>query len=124
MKSIQIVNSDEVFAPLGSPETFYRGKWQEVKITEVGKDADVPFEVRKSLVGLTVPTIFHKTQLDLQGVDLPIPENSRLSYCIDVIEVLKSSNKLTEAEILEAVALNPLDMYVFEDGTYELYSQK
>ena len=121
MRTIDIHNSDEVFAPLGDSGTFFRGKWQKIKITEIVKDEDVPFEVRKSLVGLIVPTIFEKQQLDSQGVDLHLPDNSRLSYCTDVVEVLKSAKKYEEADILEAISIYPLDMYVFENGTYELY---
>ena len=121
MKTIPIGNSEEVFAALGTPGTFYRGKWQGIKITQIGKDDDVPFEVRKSLVGLIVPTIFGKSQLELQGVDLHLPDNSRLSYCMDIVESLKSAEKFWEATWLEAIVSNPLDMYIFEEGIYNLY---
>ena len=119
-RTIIIHDSDEVMATLGSPGTFYRGKWQDVKVTKVGEDKDTPLDVRRSLVGLTIPTIFDKQQLESQGVNLGIPDNSRLAYSTDVIDALKFVGKHEEATQLEKIVPNPLDMYVFEDGTYEI----
>ena len=121
MKTISICNSEEVLAVLGTSGTLYRGKWQNIKVTQIGKDDYVPFEVRKSLVGLVVPTIFEKSQSELQGVDLYLPDNSRLSYCGDVVKVLKSAEKFQEATWLEAIVSNPLDIDIFEEGIYNLY---
>ena len=65
----------------------------------VSKDENIPLEVRSGLVGLIVPTIFTKESIEKQtGLTLPIPENSRLAYCVDVVEVLKSAGKHKEAE--------------------------
>ena len=119
-RTITIHGSDEVMATLSKPGTLYRGRWQDIKVTEVGDDEDTPLEVRKSLVGLTVPTIFSKEQLDTQGVNLKVPDNSRLSYAPDVIGVLRDAGKTEQADQLERVAPHPLDMYVFEEGSYEI----
>jgi len=118
--TIKINGSDEVMAPLGSFGTFFRGRWRDVKVTRIGNDSDTPFEVRKSLVGLTVPIIFDKLQLDLQGVDIGIPEDSALTYSEIVIDALQAAGKYDAADQMREVAPNPLDMYLFERGTYEL----
>ena len=119
-RTVIIHGSDEVMAMLGSQGTFYRGKWQDVRVTKVGEDEDTPLDVRKSLVGLTIPTIFGKQQLESQGVNLEIPDNSRIAYSPDVIGVLRSTGKHEEANQLEEITPDPLDMYVFEGGTYEI----
>ncbi len=118
--TITIHGSEEVMAALSDLGTFYRGKWQDVQIKDVSKDEDTPLNVRKSLVGLIVPTIFGKEQLESQGVNLQIPENSRLAYVPDVVDVLKSAEKYDAASELERTAPNPFDMYVFEGGIYDL----
>lgn len=120
VRTVIIHGSDEVMAMLGSRGTFYRGKWQEIKVTEVGDDKDTPLDVRRSLVGLTIPTIFDKQQLESQGINLKIPDNSRIAYSTDVIDVLRDADKTGEADQLKRIAPNPLDMYVFEGGTYEI----
>lgn len=104
----------------GAPENFYRGKWQNVKITEVGKSEDTPLDVRKSLVGLTIPTIFTKEQIEAYADEEFLPEGSRLAYSQDVIEALKSAGKDEAAKQLENVAPDYLDMYVLEREIYEL----
>jgi len=121
-RTITIPGSDEVMATLGSPGTYYRGKWQDVRITKVGEDEDTPLDVRKSLVGLIVPTIFSKEQIEAQtkAKKFPAPAGSRLAYAPNVIEVLRSAGKHEEAKQLESVAPNLLDMYVIEGGIYSL----
>ena len=120
-RTVTIHGSDEVMAILGTPGTFYRGKWQNVKVTGVGPDENTPLEVRKSLVGLVIPTIFTKERIEEQtGATFPIPKESRLAYSPDVIDALKSAGKPEAAEQLEIVAGNPLDMYVLEREIYEL----
>ena len=57
------------------------------------------------------------------GESFPIPENSRLAYCIDVAEVLRSTGKHTEADRLAQIANNPLDMYTFDPDCYELLNR-
>ena len=119
-RTIIIHGSDEVMAMLGSSGALYRGKWRDIKVTKVGEDKDTPLDVRKSLVGLIIPTIFDKQQLESQGVSLEIPDNSRLAYSTDVIKALKSAGKHEEANQLEGITPSHLDMYVFEEGIYEL----
>lgn len=121
--TMRIMNSDEVMAPAGELGTFLRGKWENIRVTGVSPDEQTPLCVRKSLVGLVVPTIFTKEKFESQGGrGLPIPPGSRLAYAPDVIEVLIAAGKREEAEQLRMVVPNPLDMYVFENGIYELAS--
>lgn len=117
-----IHGSDEVMAMFGKPEHYYRGKWEDITITEVSKDEDVPLEVRTVLISLTVPTIFTRESIEKQtGADFKIPERSRLAYAVDVVEVLNSNGRYDEAEQLSIKgAGHPLDMYVFEEEIYEL----
>lgn len=120
-RTVAIQNSNEVMAMYGVPGTFYRGKWEKVKVTRVGTDEDTPLEVRKSLVGLVISTIFTKERIEEQtGVTFPIPKESRLAYSPDVIGVLKSAGRHEATKQLEGVAPNPLDMYVLEKEIYEL----
>ena len=120
-RTVTIHESDEVMAMYGVPGTFYRGKWEKVRVTQVGTDEDTPLEVRKSLVGLVIPTIFTKERIEEQtGVTFPIPKESRLAYSPDVIGVLKSAGRNEAAKQLEGIAPNPLDMYVLEREIYEL----
>lgn len=119
-RTITIHGSDEVMAMFGQPGTFYRGKWQNVRITKTGLDEETPIEVRNSLVGMIIPTIFSKEQIEKQtGATFPIPKESMLAYCLDVIEILKSAGKTNEAEQLRKVAPSPLDMYIIEKEIYE-----
>lgn len=118
-RTIPIQGSKEVFAILGTGE-FYRGQWKDVIVTKVGPDEEIPLSVRKSLVGLTIPTIFDKESLRSQGMNLPIPNESRLAYAQDVMGVLKEVGKEEEAEQLRKLVPNPLDMYVIEREIYKL----
>lgn len=120
-RTIIIHGSDKVMAMFGEPGIFYRGKWENIKVTQINKDEEVPLNVRKSLVGLTIPTIFTKEQIETQtGTKFPIPDKPRLAYSQDVVDILKSTGKHKEAEQLRKVIPNPLDMYVFEKGNYSL----
>jgi hypothetical protein len=120
-RTIAIQNSDEVMAMYGIPGTFYRGKWERIKVTQIGEDEDTPLKVRKSLVGLIIPTIFTKESIEGQtGITFPIPNESRLAYSPDVIEALRLAQRHEAAEQLARVAPSPLDMYVFEREIYEL----
>jgi len=123
-RTVQVQGSDEVMAMFGTSGTYYRGKWEDVEVVRVSKDEDVPLEVRTALVGLFIPTIFTKESIEKQiGVNFPIPENSRLAYCIDVVEVLKSAGKQREAEQLAEKASNPLDMYIIDPDSYQLLNK-
>ncbi len=117
---IPIKGSDTVMAVFGKPGIFYKGEWKDVKITNVGTDKDTPLNIRKSLVGLTIPTIFSKEQIESQTKStFLIPKGSRLAYSTDVITALESAGKTKEAEQLKKVAQGHLDMYVFEQEVYE-----
>ena len=125
-RTVPILRSDEVLAMLGNSENFFKGKWQNVSIIKVGKKIKVgwhrgiPLNVRKSLVGLTIPTIFSKEQLESQGIELPIRDNSRLAYTSDVIHVLNDAGKYKEARQLEKVNPNFFDMYLVDEEMYDL----
>ncbi len=125
VKTIAIQDSDEVMAGFGSSGNFYRGKWQNVKVTQIGTDENTSLEIRKSLVGLVIPTIFIKERIEEQiGATLPIPKESRLAYSSDVIGALKFAGKYEAAKQLEEKCSNPFDMYVFEKEIYELWNPK
>ncbi|MCD4760179.1 hypothetical protein K8R33_04810 [archaeon] len=120
-RTIQIHGSNEVMAMFGKPGVFFRGEWEEILVTKPGEDKDTPLEIRTGLVGLIVPTIFTKESIEKQtGASFDIPENSRFAYCIDVVNVLRTAGKYSEAERLEVMAGGSLDMYSFESGCYEL----
>src|SRR3989344_3803377 len=120
-RTVIIHGSDEVLAMFGSKETFYKGKWERVKVTQIGPDENTPLEIRKSLVGLVIPTIFTKESIEEQtGASFSIPEGSRLAYPIDVIEALNSAGKEEVARQFKELVPGQLDMYVLEKGIYEL----
>lgn len=120
-RTITIHGSDEVMAMFVQSGTFYRGKWENIRVTHVGTDENTPLEVRRSLVGLVIPTIFTKEQIEKQiGAEISIPSESRLAYALDVIGALKSAGKNEAAKQLEGVAPTPLDMYVIEKEIYSL----
>ncbi len=121
VRTVIIHGSDEVMAIFGVSGTFYRGKWEKVKVTQIGEDEETPLEVRKSLVGLVIPTIFTKERIEEQtGASFPISKESRLAYSPDVISTLQSAGRNEAAKQLRDIAPNPLDMYVLEGGIYEL----
>jgi hypothetical protein len=119
--TIPIQGSDEVMAMLSSRCVFYRGKWQKIRVTRPGTDENTPIEIRDSLVGLVIPTIFTKESLEEQIHNtLSIPAGSRLAYAVDVINALHSAEKYKAMERLRSLCPSSLDMYVFEKETYEL----
>lgn len=119
-RTISIEGSEDVMAIFGRGN-YYKGIWQDVRITAVGTDENTPLEIRVALVGLTIPTIFTKESIEKQtGGSLPIPKDSRLAYCTDIIEALRSAKKYSEAEKLKTLAGNPNDMYAVEGNCYEL----
>ncbi len=121
-RTTAVPKSEEVMAMFIEPMVSYRGKWQDIKITKVSGDEDLPLNIRESLVGLTIPTIFSKEQLESQEAELPnkISDNSRLAYVPDVVNVLETAGKGDEARQLEELYPDFLDMYVAEGGIYEL----
>jgi len=118
--TVSILGSNEVLADFGTSGVFYRGKWQNIKVIKVGPDRDTPLEIRKSLVGLTIATIFTQESIEKQtGATFPIARESRLAYADEVAAVLRSAGKEEAAKQLEAMKPEPY-MYVFEPETYEL----
>mgnify|MGYP001561340773 CR=1 FL=1 len=119
-RTFPIRNSDDVMAELGRPETFYRGKWEKIKVIGLSQDEKTPMSVREGLMGLVIPTIFTKESLESQGVKLPIPPESRLTYPECVSNALTSAGKHSAVEDLGIILGNPMDMYIFERKTYEV----
>ena len=119
-RTIPIPESDEVMAMFREPAVSYKGKWQDINIVKISKQEYVPLDIRESLVGLTIPTIFSKEKLESQGISLPIPVNSRIAYADDVVNVLEDDGKFYLAEQLKKIYPKFLDMYVFEGGIYDL----
>ncbi|MEK6860256.1 MAG: hypothetical protein AABX54_05580 [Nanoarchaeota archaeon] len=121
--TIAIMGSKNVMAPWGLEHagTFFEGRWQKIRVTGISTDTDSPESVRRGLVGLVVPTIFTYMQMKKAvGDGLNIPKGMRFSYVPDVIDVLMSAEKNTEAEELRKAHPSPLDMYGFEQKIYEL----
>jgi hypothetical protein len=113
-----------ILAKLGN-DKYFTGRWQDVKITKVSekrkkKRKDLPLFIRKSLVGLIIPTVFSQEQLELQNADITIPDNSRLAYISDIIEALRTAKKYKKAQQLEKIAPEDLHMYVIEEEIYSL----
>ena len=61
-RTTPIPESDEVMAMCGDPMVSYRGKWQNIKITKVSDNEGLPLDVRDSLFGFIISTIFTKEQ--------------------------------------------------------------
>ena len=57
VRSFQIEGTDEVMAMFSTPGEYYKGKWEDIRISAVGNNAEVPLEVRIALLGLTISTI-------------------------------------------------------------------
>jgi hypothetical protein len=120
-RTIYLHGSNEVMAMFGESGIFYRGRWQDIIVTGIGSDDNIPLSLRKSLVGLVIPTIFSKESIEEQtGTIFPIPKESRLAYSSDVARILNNDGKIDAARILEESAKHPLDMYIFERDIYEL----
>jgi hypothetical protein len=95
------------------------GKRQDILVTAICKDEDVPLEVRKAFVGMRISTMFSSEQLDGAA-----PPGSRTAYGEEVVEALEREGKHAEAQMLtKALKDNdPESKYnflVFEDGTYK-----
>jgi hypothetical protein len=122
--TIIIHGSDgKVMAPIGDG-SFIPGQRQDILITSVIQDEDVPIRVRQSLVGMVISTIFSSEQL--KGA---APPGSRTAYGSEVVEALQKARKKAEANLLEEAlkAADPESEYsflVFEDGTYEYVKKK
>ncbi len=119
--TVKIQGTEEVLAMVENPGTFYRGKWEKIRVTQVSKDEDTPLKVRESLVGLVIPTIFTKERFEEQtGVRHPnLTNGARLTYVPKVIEALESAGKNEAARQLRKKCPDPLDMYIFEREIYE-----
>jgi len=109
-------------APFGEAGVFIRGRREIVKIVAVGPDEDTPLEIREALVGMCVDVIFTKemiiNQCGLKYNDLP--EGCRIAYAEEVIRLLEDNKKYEASEILKRLAPSKFDLYVFEDGIYEI----
>jgi len=116
-----ISGSQEVTAPIGGLESHCVGQWQNIKVTSVSETKDFPVNVRTALVGLVVPTIFTKVQLErtMGRVDA-ISEGTRFAYMPDVIQALTAAGKYNEAAELRRAQPNRFSLYGFEQTVYEL----
>lgn len=115
--------SDEDSFQFGKPGTFRSGKREDVRVTGVGVSEYIPLEIRRSLVGLVVPTVFTKERLVEQGEYLDIPDGSRLSYSLDVVRALEEAGKYEAGASLRELAPGTLDIYWFEKEICELVSE-
>jgi len=117
----------EFMAPFGTAKTIIRGKRICVTITGVGKNSNVPMEVRQALIRLPLDAVFTEQQV-ISGCgpdarDL-LPEGCLLAYADEVISLLQSANLYYEAALLKGVLPNEWDVYVIEAGTFQLVPDK
>ncbi len=110
---------DAVLVPLGSWKTILQGKREWIRIIAVGPDKNTPHVVREALVGLTVCTVLSWEQLPpaLQGI---VPRGACLAYASEVLAALKAAKKEVAVQALIPLVQHDLDVYAFEDGTFEL----
>jgi hypothetical protein len=113
----------EVMAPFGD-YGYYKGKWENIKVKRIGLDTRTPLEIRKSLVGLVVRTIFTRESIEKQtGQEFLIPPGCRLAYPSDVVKALQDAGKYDAAEKLRRLTTESDKysyMYVFEKEIYEV----
>ncbi|MCK5616333.1 hypothetical protein KAR91_81480 [Candidatus Pacearchaeota archaeon] len=119
-KTIRVCGSTEKFAEFGCDGIFYEGECQNIVVTSVGEGENMPSDVRRSLVGLILPTFFTKERLREQGLKISVSDESRFAYSSDIIRVLESNGKYKAAERLRRIAPNPLYMCSFERKNYEI----
>jgi len=120
-KTWPISGSENVKAMFRNQLTVIRGKWIDIRVTGISIDESFPLEGRKSLVGLTFPTIFSTEQVEAQiRESFLLPFESRLAYIEDIIRVLRTSKRDEEAELFADLQTHPLDMYIFRKGDYEI----
>ena len=120
-KTVLIFASDQVFAPFGSSGVFLRGKHEVVRVAAVGPDDQTPLAVRQALVDLHVRTVFTKPQLIHQcGIALCawLPDGCRVTYISWITKALRRAGEIGVARELHHLMPDPLDMYVFEPGTF------
>jgi len=97
---------------------FIEGRREDVLVTAVSDDEDLPLHIRQAFVGLTISTIFSSEQLN--GV---VPTGSRVAYASEVAEALTAAKKVDIAKQLLA-AVNEHDpksehhFLVFKVGEY------
>ncbi len=108
----------KVLAPV-LPGQFLQTKRQDILVTAVSDDEDVPLEVRKELVGIKFSSIFGSKEL--KGA---MPDGSRAAYAEEVAEVLETLGKKEMAKKLRAAVEaadhgNELSLLVFKPGEYE-----
>ncbi len=99
----------KVMAPLGRGE-FLMAKPEEVIVSSVINDPEIPLSVREALVGLKVRAMFTAEQLN--GA---VPEGSRVCYVEDLAESLVVASEKAAAEelLVAAKLLNPTDEHHF-----------
>jgi hypothetical protein len=119
-RDIRIRGSNKTQAQLSSEGEFYRGEWQDIIVTGLDPEENVPLNIRQSLIGLVIPTVFTAQILREQGVELSIPEESRLAYSNDIIGIFHRSDKAQEARALKELCPSRFDMYVFPKTIYNL----
>lgn len=125
MNGIAIHGSNgEVMAPFGPQGEFIRGKPGKIKVTSFKLNDDAPLEVRQQLVGLEIPTMFTDDQLVVAGYPRnELPKNCHAAYARMVIKALNDKGTpeaRRAAGTLQILCGDELDLYIFEDGTYEI----
>lgn len=122
--TIMVHGSDgEVMAPMcDHPGEFYLGKPRMIKITRVGPDENTPIGIRQGLVDVSVRAMFDRKYLCRMGrFQDVVPEGALVAYVEDIVDALKEAGKQDVAEaVWEEGGKEPLALYVFEPGTFEV----
>lgn len=109
----------------GRPGTFIQGRRVDIVVTTLEEDEEdgIPLAIREAMVGKIFSTVLTAEQVIQQcgkkSKDM-FPLGSRLAYAHEVIQALDKAGMNREAEQLERIAPDSLDMYTFPQECYSL----
>lgn len=90
-----------------------------IRITGVDKDGNVPLEIQRELVGMTLSAVYTKEQAEQVGVN-GLPEGCRLALASEVVMALRVKGKCEEAAGLKRLMRDQWSLYVFRKESFEL----
>ena len=115
----------ECLVQFGRPGEFIRGRRTNIVVTSLEEDTadEIPLAVRQALVGRTFSTVLTDEQVIDQCGDQfrgHIPPGTRLAYAHEVIQVLREAGLGSEAQQLQLIVPDNLDVYAFPKECYIL----
>ena len=126
MQTVTIHGSNgECLVQFGRPGEFIRGRRVDVTVTSPENDTsgEISLAVRQAMVGKTFSTVLTAEQVieqcgsQFKGFFQP---GTRLAYVHEVTQVLRDAGLNSEADQLEQIAPDSLDMYTFPKECYVL----